>query len=567
MSLIVVAFIAGLLTALAPCVLPLLPIIVGGSLAGSDKRRPYVVVGSLMASLFVFTILLKVTTGLLGVPPVTWQIVSGVIVIILGITSLWPHLYDKLSLKLGFYKSSQAFLGSSVRKGGMLSAVLTGVALGPVFSSCSPTYALILATVLPVSISRGLLYVLVYILGLGVVLLAVILLGRKLTSKLGWALNPEGWFKRVVGIIFILVGVAILTGLDRKLEDYVTGHQLFNVATVESNLLPKRSGANTTSSAAANGAVFALSQPTPAPEFTGITNWINSNPLTLSQLRGKVVLVDFWTYSCINCIHTLPHVEALYQKYHDQGLVVVGVHAPEFSFEHVLSNVQQAVKDDHLTYPVALDNNFATWNAYSNQYWPAEYFIDREGNLRHYYFGEGGEANNELVIRALLAENGTKVTGESTDTSATSSTDNHSPETYLGYQRASGNANVLQHDTEATYVMPPALEPAHWGLGGIWQVGGQTALSGDGASLKYNFTGNQVYLVMGAANPARVTVKLNGQLVTATAMAGIDVANDSTITVGESRLYRIIKSDSTLNNATLELDFEPGVAINAFTFD
>jgi cytochrome c biogenesis protein CcdA/thiol-disulfide isomerase/thioredoxin len=381
-ALWLVAFIAGLLTVLAPCVLPLLPVIIGGSLSAGGRWRPYLIVGSLAASLFIFTLALKVGTGLLGVPALAWSALSGGIIMVLGVFTVWPRLYDWVSAKTGFLGRSQATLARTGQLKGWLGPVLIGAALGPVFASCSPTYGLIIATILPVQFTIGLGYLALYLLGLSLFLLAIALAGRRLTSRLSWAANPHGWFKRILGGIFILVGLAIVTGLDKTAENFLIDHQLLNATVLEQYLLPSRSSgakSDSTSATKTTGGPtvqLAVTNPQPAPELTGLTNWVNSPPLDLASLKGKVVLIDFWTYSCINCIHTLPHVQGWYEKYQAAGLVVVGVHAPEFSFEHIPANVAQAVKDDHLTYPVAQDNDLATWRAYQNQYWPAEYFID-----------------------------------------------------------------------------------------------------------------------------------------------------------------------------------------------
>ena len=574
MSLLIIAFIAGILTALAPCVLPLIPVIVGGSLAGSDRKRPYIIVGALGVSLFVFTLALKATTALLGVPPVVWTLISGGLVLVIGITTVWPHLYERLSGKTGFYQRSQKFLGGSSQRAGWLGPVLMGAALGPVFASCSPTYALIIATVLPAGFALGVLYLAVYTLGLTGFLLLVALLGRRLTKRLGWALNPDGWFKRGLGILFIVVGIAVLTGTDKRVENYLIDHQLFNATQLEQHLLPGassgRSGADTAT--AGTAAEFNIKNPMAAPELSGISNWINTDGETIKSLKGKVVLIDFWTYSCINCIHTLPHVEGWYKKYQAQGLVVLGIHAPEFSFEHVPANVTKAVKDRGITYPVGLDNDFATWHAYDNQYWPAEYFIDRDGKLRHYHFGEGEYDQSEAVIRALLAENGTKlgapVEGAAQGTAAAGGA-NHSPETYLGYERASGNANAggLVRDQAQVYTWPTDFGASEWALSGTWTVGAQAAVAGEGAKLRYRFSGRQAYLVMGAPAPVQVGVSVGGRPVAAAGLAGADVAGDSTARVDGSRLYRLVKSAQPQNGALLELTIPPGTALNAFTFD
>ena len=558
LELLLVAFVAGLLTALAPCVLPLMPVIVGSSLSGDQNRkRPYVIVASLAFSLFLFTFLLKVSTTFLAIPALFWSILSGGIILIYGIATLFPHLWDRLSNKLGIYAASQRALGKSYQKGGMSGTILVGAALGPVFSSCSPTYALILATVLPASMSKGTIALLFYVLGLSVFLLGAALLGRKLTSKLGWALNPKGWFKRGLGAVFILLGILIITGFDKKVENALVGHQIFDETKIEQSLL--KYGSKVVSEA---------SNATPAPELVGLTNWINSGPLALAHLKGKVVLIDFWTYSCINCIHTLPHVEGYYEKYKDQGLVVIGIHSPEFAFEHIPSNVVKAVKGGHLTYPVALDNDMATWSTFSNMYWPAEYFIDREGNVRHTHFGEGNYDENEQVIQALLREGGTKVTQTVASSAVTAPSAYQSPETYLGYDRARNYVGMpFTQDTLAAYSLASNLSLNQWSLGGAWTVGAQDDTAGAGAKLRYDATAKQVYLVMGGRVGGKVKILVNGKPAATQGLAGADVGADSTLTIDGARLYRLVKSDDLLKSVVIKLQFDSGVTTNAFTFD
>ncbi len=561
MEIILVAFIAGLLTALAPCVLPIMPVIVGSSLAGSnDRRRPYVIVLSLMVSLFVFTFALKVSTAFLGVPSYVWSLASGGIVLIFGIATLYPHQWEKFSSKFGIYASSQRRLGKSYQKGGLGGTILMGAALGPVFSSCSPTYALILATILPVSLLAGSFALLAYVLGLGIFLLAVAMLGRRLTSKLGWALNPDGWFKRGLGIVFIIFGLLILTGYEKKIANFLVGYQLIDETRLEQKLLPSKDSSGQSD--------ISKTDASAAPELVGLTSWINSSPLTLASLKGKVVLIDFWTYSCINCIHTLPHVEGYYEKYKNQGLVVIGVHTPEFAFEHIASNVQKAVKDNHLTYPVALDNDYSTWTAFSNQYWPAEYFIDRQGNIRKHHFGEGNYDENEKFIQELLREDGTQVTQSVLKSTVSAPSADQSPETYLGYERARNyvGSSVLK-DGENSYSLPKGLGSNQWALGGRWSVGAQDDVAGAGATLRYNATAKQVYLVMGGTIGAKVKVLVNGKPAADVGLAGADVGADSTLTIDGPRLYRLVKSDSVLRGEIIELQFETGITANAFTFD
>jgi cytochrome c biogenesis protein CcdA/thiol-disulfide isomerase/thioredoxin len=576
--LLVVSFIAGLVTVLAPCILPLLPIVVGGTAAGKSRTRPLVITSSLAASIVVFTLLLKASTALIQVPPLFWRGLSGGTIIVFGIISIFPSTWDWIAIRLGFGTGSQRLLARASGNGGVLGQVLIGAALGPVFSSCSPTYAIILATVLPAQFGLGLTYLISYALGIAVVMLALGYAGQKLVTRLGWLANPEGWFKKILGIIFLLVGIMILTGLDKQFETFLLDRGLVPAVNIEQLLLPTRDGAQSGSSAVASNsatglgggakAQFALANPSVAPELVGIQGWINSQGETIAGLRGKVVLIDFWTYSCINCIHTLPHVQKLYDSYKNDGLVVLGIHAPEFSFEKVRSNVEQAVKDDHLTYPVALDNSLATWGAYNNQYWPAQYFIDRQGRIRHYHFGEGGEQNSELVIRQLLSEGGS-VGGTGAATGSSHQPDpSQSKETYLGYQRAErfDGSGGLRHDQQYNYSLPTDLAANSWALGGNWSAGPQDTRSGDSATMRFRFTGSDVYLVMGSAQASTVRVLVDGKIVTGD-LAGADVGQDGLAHVSTSRLYRLVHASSILRGATLELQFSPGITVNAFTFD
>lgn len=338
MFLLIGAFFAGALTALAPCILPLLPVIVGGSMSGNihDKKRPLIIVGSLAVSLFLFTLLLKATTLLIDVPPQVFTYASGAILVILGISFLFPSLYERLILVLNLQLKSQHLLGKANIKRGALGAILTGAALGPVFSSCSPVYAYILATVLPVNFGLAMVYIIAYIVGLSAMLLLIGFVGQKFVRRLRFAANPKGWFNRIIAVLFIIVGIFIITGFDKRFQTYISEHTPFDFDGLSSQLLP-------TSTKEANEGVLNV-KPYPAPGLVGLSSWINSKPLDLDKLKGKVVLIDFWTYSCINCIRTQPYLKEWDKVYRDSGLVIIGVHAPEFSFERNPDNVRDAVK-------------------------------------------------------------------------------------------------------------------------------------------------------------------------------------------------------------------------------
>lgn len=556
---IVLSLFAGVISVLAPCVLPFLPVIVGGSLGAQSRYRPYLISLGLVVSLLAFTLLLKVSSLAIGVDPRFWSIASGVLVIILGIFMLLPDLWTKISVKFGLGNKSHKLLDRAQNTGGgPVSALLTGAALGPVFSSCSPVYAWVIATVLPAQPVAGFVYISAYCIGMAGMLLAISLLGRKLIAKLGWAANPRGWFQRIIAILFILVGVLVATGVDKKVQAWAVGNVPI-ISDIEHQLIPKQIGSEGDKDGGSGSTSGSVSGPA-APEFTGIKEWINSDPLTIEGLRGKVVLVDFWTYSCINCIRTQPYLNAWYEQYHDQGFEIVGVHAPEFAFERESANVQRAVVDAEIKYPVALDNDFKTWAAYHNNYWPAKYLIDQDGNVVWSHFGEGEYEEAEEQIRKLLGSSGekSKTTGE-----ISSTTVGQSPETYLGTQRARGFAGEprLRNDSN-DYSAAKLRDVNSWTLDGRWQVDEESITSeADGASLSYRFSGREMFLVMSGPAGSTATVTVDGT----PANPGADVV-DGTVQVGDARLYKLVKFDKPQSGATVKITFSKGVKANAFTF-
>lgn len=563
------SYLAGLLTALAPCVLPLLPIILGGSLVGDKKNkwRPYIITASLVVSLILFTLLLKASTVFIGIDPRVWAIGSGILVIVLGFFMLFPDLWAQIIGKLGIEHRSQGLLGKAYKQeNGVLSAILIGAALGPIFSSCSPTYAWVIATVLPSSALLGMFYLTCYVLGVATALLAIALLGRKLLERIKWASDPKGWFQRVIAILFILVGLFVATGWDKQVQAYLVEKDFINIKLLEEKLVPENNNsAKTNSSAPTNKQKFNITA-YDAPELKNIAAWINSDPKTIASLKGKVVLIDFWTYSCINCQRTQPYLNAWYDKYSNDGLVIVGVHAPEFGFEKVTKNVQDAVKSANIKYPVALDNDFATWQAYENRFWPAKYLIDKDGQVRYTHFGEGDYAETEETIQALLKESGQTVTDKiEVDRSINSSVRGQTPETYLGYERAERFANTDQFvaNKPISYTLANTFKENEWSLGGQWQINDESSQSLSNESrLSFNFSGKEVYLVMSGPPGALVGVSVDGQ----SSPGGADVNLKNQVTINGARLYKIVNLDKYMTGKKLTLTFPTGVTVNAFTF-
>jgi cytochrome c biogenesis protein CcdA/thiol-disulfide isomerase/thioredoxin len=600
MILFLLSLLAGVLTVLAPCTISLLPVIVGGSLAGgSSIRRTLVVTGSLGVSVIVFTLLLKVSTAFINVPQSFWQIFSGVIIVGLGLTMIFPALWDRISFVGKINRDSNKLLATGYMKQSFLGDVLVGAALGPVFSSCSPTYFLIIATVLPRSVLAGSIYLLAYTVGMCGGLLVVAIAGQKLLDKLGVAADPNGWLKRGIGVLFLVVGLAIAFGLDARIELAFANSGVLNAAGIEQKfltaaepaqgLMPTGAATSTmpmpgdaggaipaeNTDAVARIAAKALVYPR-APEITDPSGFVNTNgqPITFASLKGKVILVDFWDYSCINCEREIPYVEAWYQKYQADGLVVVGVHTPEFAFEKLLSNVQAAVKSLGITYPVVLDNDYSTWNAFDNQFWPQIYLIDSDGFIVYSHSGEGDYPQTEAQIQKALAERNMILNASTTVPMGTVAPANAveadfskvgSPETYFGSDRNQYLANGTQGEAGNQNLTLPTTAPTlnQLYLGGLWNFQGEYAETSDpSAKILYNFDAKNMYMVATSANGAKLKILLDGQPIGAN--GGVDVAPDGTVTVQANRLYSLVNLPD-YGTHTLEIEVESGT-LDAYTF-
>lgn len=587
MLLFFISFIAGVLTVLAPCVLPLLPVIVGGSLTTGSRLRAYTICIALGGSVILFTLLLKASTVFLNVPQSFWEWFSGGILILFGIVMIFPQLWDNLGFVNLLNRSSNKALAAGYQKNSIWGDILMGASLGPVFSSCSPTYFVILATVLPASFAMGFADLLAYAVGLSGFLLIIAIAGQKLVDKLGVAIEPTGWFRRAIGILFLVIGIAVATGAEAQTEAWLLNHG-FDVTVIEQHLLGA-STADTGANAVASATSTALLSPQEkakiyqqAPELAGIDGYINTNgqPITIGQFKGKdVVLVDFWTYSCINCIRTIPYVEGWYQKYKDQGLVIIGVSTPEFAFEHVYANVANAVQQLGITYPVVLDNEYATWNAFGNEYWPREYLIDIDGYIVHDHAGEGDYDATEAAIQKALAERAARL-GLQAPTSTPMSTPQsvipidfnqvQSPETYFGAERNEYLGNGTQGQTGTQTLSLPAASAAELNtlyLGGQWQFADQYASNvAPGATIEYTYDAKNVYLV--AAGPSsggsvNIQVTLDGKPLPASER-GADLDANDEATVQEDRLYKLV-AGSDYGEHTLQIQVE-GAGLQAYTF-
>ena len=579
MTLFFISFLAGLLTVLAPCILPFLPVIIGETVSGKPSlKRAVVTIASLGASLFIFTLLLKVSTVLIHVPLEYLSIASGTLLIVFGLLSVFPRLWDSLGFLAKVNRDSNKVVSEGIKKQTLVGDIMVGAALGPVFSSCSPTYFLILATVLPVSLFSGILYLSVYILGLCLALFAIAFLGQRLVGKLNIAADPNGWFKRGVGVVFIVIGILVISGYDKKIEAYVLAHAgAFDVTQVEQYLLGSNKKTNTQ---AVSGEILSLEQKkgryTVAPELAHPDAYLNTNgePITIGQFKGKkVVLIDFWTYSCINCQRTIPYLNSWYDKYKDQGLEIVSVHTPEFAFEHDKKNVADALARFGIKYPVVLDNEYATWNAFGNQFWPREYLVDIDGFIVHDHSGEGEYDQTEKAIQVALAERATRL-GLTTGGIATSTvaiadpklSEVRSPEMYFGYNRNKflGNGTPGQSGTH-TYQYPMSTVPNTLYLSGTWTISSEYAEAQGNTGIRLLYSAHDVYFVASAVKPVTITVLRDG--VPVGTFAGKDVnPENSTTTIKEERLYHLIH-DSSAGAHTIEIQVHSaGLRTYTFTF-
>lgn len=571
MGLFWLSLIAGILTVLAPCILPLLPIVIGRSAQDENKWRPFVVSASLAVAVVVFTLLLKVSTALISVPPAAWSYISGGIIILFGLITVFPHQWERLSISLGFSSSSNQLLAKAGQHQGLSGDILLGLALGPVFTSCSPTYFLILATVLPQSLARGTFYLVVYAIGLSATLLAIGLLGQRLAKRLNVLADPEGWFKKALGVLFILVGLFIISGYDKKIQTAVLDGGFFDITRVEQLLLQNAEMMDETGTPNMPQAMI-------YPKYNEIVNpsgYINSEPFLLEDLVGeKVILLDFMTYSCINCQRTYPYLNAWYDEYKDDGLEIVGIHTPEFAFEKLPQNVRDAAERFGLEFPLVLDNDYATWRAYGNRFWPRKYLIDIDGNIVYDHIGEGKYDETEEKIQELLRQRaerrGVALTFEMGETSSPDDAEEvnfreiNSPETYLGSRRSNEQGIVVSTQSGVTtFAEPEEIEPNRAYLVGQWRVTPEyaEAVSAD-ARILYKYQAKKVFLVMGAEGQKQVTVRHDGNA--PGSVAGSSVEN-GVVTVDEETLYRLIEGDLS-GEHLLELQMSPGVQAFAFTF-
>ncbi|AXF25899.1 cytochrome C biogenesis protein [Burkholderia pyrrocinia] len=614
MLLIVLAYLGGVLTILSPCILPVLPFV----FARADQ--PFVRSGLPLLAGMALTFAVVATLAAVGGGWVAQANQAGrwiaiVLLAVFGLTLLMPRFAEHLTRPL--VAAGNRLTGFAQRDGrpaGPASSLLLGVATGLLWAPCAgPILGLVLtgAALRGASVGTTLLLV-AYAAGAATSLGVALVIGGKVFAAMKRSLGAGEWIKRGIGAA-LLAGVGAIAlgldtgalaqlstvttgGLETKLVDRLGGRSNGAPAATAStgNAAGNATGgammaATADVGAPAGSAMMRAADATPAalpvegtlPSLDGAVQWLNSPPLTAAGLRGKVVLVDFWTYSCINCLRTLPYTNAWARKYAPYGLVVIGVHAPEFAFERDIGNVKKAVHDLGIDYPVAIDNGYSIWRAFGNEYWPAHYFIDAQGRIRHHHFGEGEYAQSERAIQSLLAEAGHPealkvplgLAGAPAKgaLAAADSADVHSPETYVGYARAEDftSPGGVVRDAAHRYDAPAHPDLNDWGLAGTWQVGAERAsLAAPAGRIVYRFHARDLHLVLGpGANgqPVRFRVTLDGAAPGAAHGADVDAQGYGTVT--GQRLYQLVRQPGAIADRTFAIEFlDPGVDAYAFTF-
>jgi cytochrome c biogenesis protein CcdA/thiol-disulfide isomerase/thioredoxin len=577
------AILAGAGTALSPCVLPVLPALLSAGGVGGH-RRPLGVVLGLMVTFTITIVGIAEVVGGVGLGSDPLRDLAVAVLLLTGLTLIVPGLADGLEARM----SRLARFGPRSRGDGFASGLLVGAALGFVYTPCAGP---ILAAVISVSAASGrtVAVAIAYAFGSGVVLLALTLGGRSLFDRIRRAGQGPA-LQRTLGAIMVITAVAIATELDVNFDQYVAQHipeVNFTASLEKSHAVESRLHELSGHSAKFQASTASPSEPHnvsqaklladahglkdlgQAPEFTETEDWFNTpgdHPLSLAGLHGHVVLVDFWTYTCINCIRTLPYLKAWDAAYRHDGLTIVGVETPEFSFEHDASNVANAIDQFGIRYPVVQDNEMGTWNAYGNEYWPADYLIDASGHVRYATFGEGDYGQTETAIRALLAETGAQVGGMSRPTDVIVPSEQATPETYLGTARAQAWVNGPHAGMHDYGPGPhPHLGLSEFAYTGTWNIAEQPAEAVSGAGVEVHFQAKNVYLVLSSPKerPLPVQVLLDGHPIPA-ADAGADV-HGGVVTVRGQRLYTLASLPRDEQHH-LTLRFAPGVTGYAFTF-
>lgn len=597
MILFLLAYLGGVLTILSPCILPVLPFVFAQAGRPFVKSALPLLVGMALTFAGVAT-LAAVGGGWVVRANQYGRFAALALMAAFGLTLLVPSLADRLTRPLVAFGNRLTNSAENAPSSSILPSFILGIATGLLWAPCAgPILGLVLTgAALSGANAQTTLLLASYAAGAATSLALALLVGGRVFAAMKRMLGAGEWVRRGLGIAVLAAVAIIALGLDTGVLTQVS---LAQTSPLEQGLIDRLQHPSSVLMGSENNAMMAGSNvmagdsammmmaaaPKSAPSVEGVmpalsgaTQWLNSPPLTAESLRGKVVLIDFWTYSCINCLRTLPYVQGWADKYKDQGLVVIGIHAPEFAFERDVENVKKAIKDLHITYPVALDNDYALWRAFGNSYWPAHYFIDAKGNIRHHHFGEGEYDQSEAVIQQLLQEAGhADAVSQPLDITAQGKQaapdliNVMSPETYLGYGRAqnfSASSSVVP-DQPHEYGMPDHLMLNQWSLSGNWTIGQDSATANAGASrIAFQFHARDLHLVLGpkaSGKPVRFRVLLDGAAPAGNHGDDTDALGNGVI--AEHRLYQLIRQNQPVTDHQFTIEFlDPGVQAFAFTF-
>jgi len=565
--LIAFAFLGGIVTILSPCILPILPIVLSGSITGG-KQRPWGVVVGFIASFTFFTLFLSAIVKATNISADALRTVSVIIIAGFGISLLVPAFQVAIERLFSRLTSVMSFKTPTATRSDFISGLLIGLSLGLLWTPCvGPILASIITLAATSQVTADAVFItLAYATGTAIPLLAITYGGRNLLTKNQWLVTNTARIQKGFGVLMILTALSIYFQVDRKFQSYILNRfpnygvgltKFEDTTTIKNALQQLQNPSQRKESSMIN-----------APELIPGGKWFGSTPLTIASLRGKVVLIDFWTYTCINCIRTLPYLKAWHEKYKDKGLVIIGVHTPEFEFEKNPDNVARAIRDFGLAYPVMQDNDYATWNAYANRYWPAKYLIDKNGVIRYTHFGEGDYDETETKIQELLKEAGSLSEDLPVD-NPTYRIQSRTPEIYLGNWRIANfvSPEPIKQDIATNYSVPKNITRNTFAYGGTWTVGYEYAMPAAGAKLVFRFDAAEVFLVMrpkSKGTMGSIRVLLDGKLVTEE-NAGADVVS-GVVKVDVDRLYKLIKF-ATAGEHLLELEFQNGnLQLYAFTF-
>lgn len=588
MIFFILAYLGGALTIVSPCILPVLPFI----FARADRSlltSGLPILAGMAVTFAAVATLAAIGGGWVVAANQYGRYAALALMALFGVTLLFPALSDRLTRPVvgvgaRISQSAEAAGGHGTT---ILSSTVLGAATGLLWAPCAgPILGVILtgAALKGANVQTTLLLV-AYAVGAATSLALALVAGGRVFAAMKRSLHAGEWVRRGLGAAVLVAVLAIFFGLDTSLLTQVS---LAGTTALEQRLLDRlrpgrqaeaamNTGSGTVLTAAQSSNDLSLPVEDILPAYTGATAWLNSPPLTAEALKGKVVLVDFWTYSCINCLRSIPYIRAWAEKYKDKGLVVIGVHTPEFAFERNDANVKRAITDLKIGYPVAIDNDYTIWQAFENQYWPAHYFIDVQGHVRYHHYGEGQYARSERVIQQLLKEAGRTDVGPDVvsvkNSGAEAAADEHdlrSEETYVGSSRAENFASPegMTQNTPRVYSVG-ALNLNQWALSGNWNVGPEHAdLEAKDGAIMYRFHARDLHLVLGPApgrGPIRFRVTIDGKPPAEDDGTDVDARGEGV--VDRQRLYQLVRQHGDISDHTFEVEFlDPGVQAYAFTF-